>query len=127
MGFRWTLYDPLIPETFTFAYNPNDGGIPGYAKNITHQETTAPDGRALLMEGRDPPQELSWKGVLLTQAERDNFIHWFQKRNQVQLTNDLGEQFWIYIDRFTPTRKRSGTIPAKYEYELHAFILNTGP
>lgn len=121
---RWTLHDPLLAETWTFAVNPSEGGEPTRKKTVTSQSTTAPDGRTILTEGLSPPLEISWKGVILTLAERDIFISWFNKQYQVLLTNDIGEQYWIYIDQFNPTRKRVITREAKYEYDIHAFVLD---
>lgn len=121
---RWTLFDPTTNETFTFASNPSEGGERSWEKNITIQSTTAPDGRTILAEGRDKPGEITWKGVVLSKAERDMFVTWFQKRTQLKRTNDYGDEDWIYITKFTPTRKHVVSRQYKAEYDVAAFVLD---
>lgn len=123
-AWRWTLYDPNLTETFEFEYNPSEGGFPSLAKNVTSEGTVAPDGRIILYEGARAAQEIDWKGVFLTKDERDNFIAWYEKPYQVKLTDDLGEERWIYIDRLVPVRKHVVNREVKYEYTLHAYVVN---
>lgn len=124
MVVRWTLYDPVLSETWTMQVNPNDGGTPDNAKTVNYTNTAAPDGKALVYEGRDAVQALDWTGIILTQEHYDTYIHWFAKRRQVLLTNDLGIQTWIYLTKFTPKRKRAVQAPWKHEYTVSAIVLD---
>lgn len=124
MVVRWTFYDPTVPETYTFPINPNDGGTPGIAKNITTEVTAAPDGSAIIFEGRPSPQTVTFDGTILDQSHLENLITWFSKEHQVRLTDDLGRQYWVYLTSFTPKRVRAATRPWKHTYSAEATILD---
>lgn len=124
MVVRWNFLDTTTSTTYEFAINPSNGGNPVYKKNIAQQNTVAPGGKTLLFEGADSPQELSWDGTVLTQAQHEMFITWFQKRHQVQLTDDLGRSFMIYITEYTPTRQRSIHYPYKFSYNMKAIVVD---
>lgn len=124
MVVRWTFYDPIEVETYTFEINPNEGGSPSYKKTVGNQSTSAPDGKTLLFEGQDEVQTLQWSGVILTQAHYDKYVEWWQKRRQIRLTDDLGRQYWIYLTSFEPTRRRAATRPWKHDFNATATILD---
>lgn len=119
---RWTFFDPSVPETYTFAVNPNSGGSPDYAKTLTTQPTTAPGGKTLLFEGEDRPSRFEFAGVLRTEAQFDAFVTWWNKRLPIRITDDLGRQFWIYIDTFTPRRVRARRAIWKHSYSVEATV-----
>lgn len=121
---RWTFYDPILLETWTFDINPNTGGSPSFEKKINYESTTAPDGKTLIYEGTDEVQTIEWSGVILSQGHYETYIDWWQKRRQILLTDDLGRQFWIYIKTFTPKRVRSALYPWKHDYDVRAVILD---
>lgn len=121
---RWQLYDPTVPETYVFPVNPNEGGTPNRAKRIDTQVPAAPDGKVLLWEGRDEPQKIDIKGVILEQAQLDAFNLWFNKRHQVRLTDDLGRQYWVYMTTFNATRNRRVSHPWHHSYDMSFTILD---
>lgn len=121
---RWTLYDPVEIVTYTFGLNPNDGGSPQAKKRVNYQNTSAPDGMTLIYEGQDEVMQIPWSGTLLTQAEYEALWEWWDKRRQLLLTDDLGRQFWIYIQTFEPRRVRAATAPWKHTYSVTAVILD---
>lgn len=121
---RWKVYDPYTADEWTFAMNPSEVVQPDQKKNVSSIGTTASDGRTIMYEGQKPPDELSWKGVILSRAERDIFLLWFAKPYQLRLTDDLGEEYWVYLDKFTPRRKRVVNRELKIEYDMHAFVLD---
>jgi hypothetical protein len=69
--------------------NPNQGGTPSYRKSITYRSTAAPDGKVLMFEGRDEPQQMRVDGVILNQALLDTIVTWWQKRYAVEVLDDL--------------------------------------
>ena len=91
---RWTFYDPGSNETYTFHINPNEGGSPPYKKNFMYHTTAAPDGKTLIYQGRPEIQNLEFSGVILEQGHFDAFVTWWQKQNQIRITDDLGRTFW---------------------------------
>ena len=43
---------------------------------------------------------------------------------QEVFTDDLGEGFWVYVERFSPTRQKSTQFPWHMEYSLEATVLD---
>lgn len=121
---RWVFDDPNTLDTWEFAINPSEGGSPSYDKTITQQSTSAPDGKVILFEGRDQPQIIEFSGVLFTEAEFNAFVEWWNKRYQIQVTDDLGRQFYIVITSFKPTRRRAIQHPWKHDYSVSATIVD---
>lgn len=121
---RWTFYDPVDDVTYELDLNPHTGGDPQYRKSLTHESTAAPGGLQLLFEGADEPQQLSWDGAIVEAGHHAALRTWWDKRRQILLTNDLGEQFWIYIKSYEPKRKRSALNPYRRDYSMTAVILN---
>lgn len=119
---RWTFYDGT--DTYTFEINPDTGGSPAYAKTITSQSTLAPNGKTLVFEGTDQVPKFEFSGTILTEAHFNAFLEWWDKRRQIQVTDDLGRQFWIYLETFTPTRVRAVQHPWKHSYQVSAVILD---
>lgn len=120
MVVRWTFYDPVTVETYTMQVNPKEGGTPGLKKNVNYKATTAATGRVLAFEGRDEPRMFDWSGTILTEQHLMDLTEWFNKRRQIQLTDDLGRQYWIYITDFTPKRERAVHHPWKHSYTMKA-------
>lgn len=121
---KWKFTDPVDMSEYTFDINPNQGGSPTWKKSIEYQKTAAPDGKVLMFEGQDDPQELTFSGVILEQAQYDAMILWFTKRHAILMTDDLGREFPIYITGFNPTRERAVHYPWKHSYEVNYTILD---
>ncbi len=120
----WELYDPVLDETYNWEINPNDGGSLNYQKTTTAQQVVAPDGKVILFEGRDDPKSTTVSGVILAQSQFETMVEWFNKRYQVQLTDDLGRVFMIYITNFEPKRVRSSRTPWRHDYSLTFTIVD---
>lgn len=123
-AWRWTVYDPVTAVTWTFPINPHAGGTPSRRKRIDSQNTSAPGGKTLLFEGQDEVQEISCDGTILDQALHDALVAWWEKRYQVQLTDDLGRVMWVYLKTFEPKRARNAERPWKHQYTITAVILD---
>lgn len=121
---RWRFDDPVDLTSYTFAINPNEGGSPGFQKNFQYMTTAAEDGQTLVFEGRDQVQRIQFSGTLFTEAEHDAFVTWFNKRYQVQITDDLGREFSIVIESFIPKRVRARAFPWKHTYEVSAVVVD---
>jgi len=120
----WTFTDPVTTDTYDWEINPNQGGTPSYRKSISFRSTAAPDGKILMFEGRDEPQQMSVSGTILSQSLLDAFVVWFQKRYAVTVLDDLGRTFKIYITAFEPKRERSNSHAYKHTYTLEYTILD---
>lgn len=118
MVVRWVFTDPSDSSTWTFEVNPSDENFPGYEKRFVYQHTTAPDGIVLTFEGAAQVRKGSFSGVLTTESEFNTFYSWWDKRNQIQITDDLGRTQTVIIESFKPKRKRSHHHPWMHTYEI---------
>lgn len=124
MVVKWTFYDPSEDESYVFGINPNDDGLPGYQKNFSYQNTSAPDGKVLMMEGREEPRQGSFSGVSLDEAQHLAFITWYKKRNQIEVTDDLGRTFPIVITSYEPKRRWTRNHPYKHDYTMSYVVVD---
>lgn len=115
---RWVFTDPTTSDEYEFDINPAEGGSPQFRKNIAYQNTSAPDGKVLMFEGRDATQELEITGTILEEDHYNALYEWWNKRHQVQVTDDLGREFMIYITAFEPKRERAIHYPWKHSFTM---------
>jgi hypothetical protein len=123
---RWEVYDPDLDETWVFPMNPQSGALPERVKTITEQAVAASDapGAALLFEGQDEPARLGWDGTILTEAFYLAMLTWFEKRRQLQLTDDLGQSWWVYLTKFSPKRMNRHNYPWAMTYSAECIVLD---
>lgn len=121
---RWSFYDPFTTDTYVFEVNPKEGGSRQFKRNFAFQATAAADGKTLVFEGRADPQSVDFSGTLLTQDQFDAFQTWWEKRNQILLTDDLGRTSWIVIQEFSPKRERAVHFPYKHSYTIKAIVVD---
>lgn len=119
---RWTFTDLVDATELVFERNPEDGGEPGIKRNVVVQ-TSGPTHQPIIVEAGTTDQDISLKGVLLSTAERDTILVFVNKERPVLWTNDVGDQRMIYIDEFTPTRKKRVSHTYIADYTLHALVL----
>ena len=124
MRVAWEFYDPVADETYRWEINPNEGGFPQRTKNISYQSTSGPSGQTIAFEGRQSPLTFQFSGTILTQNHFETLNSWYEKGNQIRLTDDLGRVFWIYIKTFQPQRQRSAHTPWKHTYTIEALLLD---
>lgn len=125
MVVKWRFDDPSSSsDSYVFEINPNDDGLPGYRKNFQISSTSAPEGKTLVMEGRDEPRRGSFSGVSLTDTQHNAFITWFNKRNQIQVTDDLGREFMIIIESYQPTRRWTRTYNYRHDYTIDYIVVD---
>lgn len=122
---RWTFYDPVTDAEYEFDVNPSEATDPQYEKKMTYESTAAANGRTLVYEGRQEPQRLSWKGAILDLDQHLTFIEWWDKRYQIDITDDLGNEYRVYITKYQPERKRAVHYPNKRSYTMEAIIIDT--
>lgn len=122
----WQFYDPVEDETYYWEINPNEGGYPDRTKNISYQSTSGPNGQTVAFEGRQNPMTMQFSGTILSQSQFDTLASWYEKGNQIRLTDDLNRSFWIYIKSFQPRRVRARSAPWKHTYTIEAILLDWG-
>lgn len=121
---RWLFEDPVTLDSYEMEVNPSSGGSPNYTKKITYENTSAPDGKVIVFEGRDEVRKLEFSGTILTEAQFNAFVTWWEKRYQVSVTDDLGRVFSIILESFDPTRERAIHYPWKHSYRVNATIVD---
>lgn len=119
--FRDYTVDPT--EEYKWEINPKEFDITN-RKQLSFQTTAAPDGRVLAFEGRDEVQKVAFSGTVLTESQYEQMLHWFTKRHQVEIEDDLGRIFSIYITSFNPKRERNRSYPWKHSYTCEAIVLD---
>jgi hypothetical protein len=122
-GWRWE--DQTDGTVQVMPINPNDGAAPTYAKSLTKERSVAPGalGQVLIYEGADQPREFSFSGVILEKVHYDFILNIWNKRHLVKLTDDLGNEYIVYLETFTPKRVRSASRPWRHTYDASAVIV----
>lgn len=137
MTVKWKFLDLTDNSTATFEINPDSSssGVstsssgttsypPTLEKTITTVATLAPGGKTLIYEGADIAPSIGFSGTILTETMYNTMITWFNKRHQIQLTDDLGLVYVIYIVAFAPVRVRMATNAWYHTYSVTAQIVN---
>jgi len=120
---KWEFVDTESMDSYTFEINPNEGGSKEYEKKMTYLSTSAVDGKTLVFEGQPEVKTISFSGTILTQAQYDKMIEWFNKKNPIEITDDLDRTTTIYITSFKPRRQRAIHFPYKHTYVVEAVVL----
>lgn len=121
---KWTLYDPVLDSTLTFPINPAEGFLPEREKEFSMEHTTAPNGKFIAFEGAETPIAFNFSGTFLDEASYNFMVTWFNKKYQLRLTDDLGKQYWVYLKKFSPKRRRSSNYRWSFSYDAEAVIIN---
>jgi hypothetical protein len=125
MVVRWQIYDPDTDDTWVFPSNPSEGAVPSRERNIVEQAVSASDSTAvLLFEGAENARRLGWKGTITTEAFYRAMEDWFDTRHQVQLTDDLGQSWWVYLTKFTASRINRHNYPWAMTYDAEVIIID---
>jgi len=119
----WIFTDNVLVESYAFEINPNDDGSLQYEKAVSYKNTSGGSGQTVAFEGRDAPYATTFSGSILTEAQYNAMVTWFSKRYPIDIEDDLGRQFTIYITKFSPKRKRSREYPWRHEYSVDYFII----
>lgn len=118
----WRFFDGS--ESYDLPINPLDVTMPFKRKRLSHRATTA--GRQVTFEGKPEVVDMSLSGTIMTEEHYYALRSWVNKRKQIQITDDLGRKFWVYLKTFSPTRKSSQEYPWLMEYTLTGTILDRG-
>lgn len=129
----WQLYDPVTTEEYSWPVNPNtDNGShnvtrqTGYEVYVGMRQTASGDDRidSIVFVTGDGPSRFSYSGFVYDQSQLESLEGWANKDYDVILTDDLGRQFSVIIDKFELERVRSNKKPYKHSYTFSGFILS---
>jgi len=125
MVVRWQIYDPDTAGTWVFPINPASGALPSRERPIAQQAVSATDsGAVLLFEGSESAKVIGWDGTIVSEQFYRDMEAWFEKRRQVQLTDDLGNTWWVYLTKFTPKRMNRHNYPWAMTYDAECLIID---
>ena len=116
----WTFYDGSI--RYELPVNPDSAKMPTKEKKVTIQATAA--GTQIIYEGRKDPKKISFSGVILEEAQYNSFKEWVNTNKQIQITDDLGQKFWVYLTTFSPKRRKSIDYAWLMDYSVEGFVLD---
>ena len=120
----WVLEDLVTNETYSWEINPKDLTLPR-RKSLSYVATAAPGGRVVAYEGRDEPRKMTYSGTILTEEQYDNLTTWFEKRNLLKLTDDLGREYGVYITSFEIQRSfHSAQYPWRHNYSGEMLLID---
>ena len=118
----WVFSDPSTGDEYEFAINPLDASVPDSVRNVTTQYTTG--GIPINFEGRPQPGTMSLSGTILSEDHYNAMVDWTRKTKQINVQDDLGRSYWIYITTFNPTRQYVPEYPWRHEYSMEAVVLS---
>lgn len=119
----WIFYDPVNDITEIMEVNPNSGASPDYRKNLTKKGTSAPDGPTLVFEGNPGAVQFPFSGVILTEAQYNFLFNAWDKRYPIEITDDLGRVWRIYLETFSPKRKIAHDHPWRHDYTCDGVLV----
>ena len=109
-------------DIYEFAINPLDATMPQIQKTLTIQKTAS--GKNVTFQGRNQVQTMSFSGTILTEEHYNVMDEWFRKEKQINITDDLGRQYWVYLTGFNPSRQYSPQYPWRHEYSADATVVS---
>lgn len=133
MRTAWRFYDPVEDEEYFMPVNPNtDSGSIGISKNITYSSSSLvwrggiePIYLNIVYENVDEPKQFSFSGMVYTAEDYMNLLYWSNKKNFIELTDDLDRTFEIYFSTFSIDRQKSRKFPWKHSYNIESFVRNS--
>lgn len=118
---RWQFFDGT--DTYELHLNPADDETPIPQKTISEEGVTAPGGRTMLFEGSRKPARRRISGVILEEAHLDALTEWYDKSQQIRVTDDLGREDWYWFETFVPKRGRRIEHPWRHTFEATLVLL----
>ncbi len=120
---RWTFFDPTDASTAVFEMNPSDGGNEDRKHTIGTSSRRAPGKKTVVVGNANGIREFKFSGTILTETMYNLFDLWFNKDHPIELTDDLGRTFSIYITEFVPKRVHKPYNPWFHTYDVTGILL----
>lgn len=129
----WRFRDLVTSEDYYLPVNPlTDNGSQAISKQTkyeAHASTYVSSLNQLRIDDvviQDSPSEIerfSYEGTLYTQDQYEALLYWASKPYEWELRDDLGREFLIVVEEFTPRRSRSVHFPWKHTYTFAGVII----
>lgn len=117
---QWTLTDNSSgsPVVFTFPVNPNEFTPPERIATVGVTLGTAPNGIAVVMQGRDQLRRGSMSGGVNSETFYNNLRTETDKNYPLVLTDDQGTVFDILVTGVKWNRLRRANNQWRYNYTI---------
>ncbi len=128
----WRFVDPITTAEYVWPVNPNnDSGsntrtkqfaytvVAGSRKKNLGQHTVD----TLIHQSNINQMPFSYDGIIYDVDHYSALENWSAKEYPVELWDDLGRGYLVYISRFIPSRIRSTKTPFKHSYTISGIIL----
>lgn len=118
---RWRFHDTVTGEVWAMPINPDSMSPNGPTRNLTHSRwrygvTTIEQPRV--------DRELTWSGVIRSQAHYDALLDWASREHAVVVSDHMGRNFRVYITDFDPTdRSPIPRAPKRWRYTMKTKLL----
>lgn len=128
----WRFVDPETTEEYVWPVNPNnDSGSNAMSKQFAYTAVSASRSNSLgehsigtvIHQSNVNQSTFSYDGIIYTVDQYAAFEEWAQKEYPVELYDDLGRGYLVYITKFAPSRIRSTKTPFKHSYTISGIIL----
>jgi hypothetical protein len=98
--------DPATNETYNWPINHSSEDSMGKKRNIRHSAPTMNTGLNR-QQGAPDPMVMRWKGTILTRAQHQAFLYWFEKceTQTIHVVDFHGNRAEIIITNYDPTRR----------------------
>lgn len=127
----WKLEDTVLAETYFLPVNPHtdDAGMALSKVSTyqvvaaTYQDSSLNDRIGTLIQlAPDEQVKFGYTGNVYNKAELEAWEYWASKPYPIEMTDDLGRTFLVYLESFQPSRVRSRQYPWKHSYKLTGWV-----
>ncbi len=119
---RWIFFDPTDSSTDEFELNPTDQSLPKN-RTIATKSRRFTGAKTVIVTNSQGIEEFSFDGTILTETMYNLFTLWFNKGHPIEITDDLGRTFSVYITKFTPRRELRKSVPWFHTYTVTGILV----
>lgn len=120
----WLFTDYSLAMIYEFAVNPLEATMGATEKSLNTEPLAY--GGSVIYEGQPPVQTITFSGTIISETQYLIMRSWVNEQKQVQVTDDLGQKYWVFFTRFSPSRKPRPGYPWMMEYSCEGIILDWG-
>lgn len=129
----WRFRDLVTSEDYYLPVNPlEDSNSNSISKQTKYEESAStyvsPLGEVrtndvVIQDSPSEAKRFGYTGTLYTKEEYEAFMYWAAKPYEWELRDDLGREYLIYVEEFTPRRERSTKFRWKHSYTFAGLII----
>lgn len=121
---RWKFSDMVGLTVYDMEIGPSQGVDIQFSQSLGFNFMPTATDTAVAMRTSQSPTEGTIQGTLLSQAEYDALIGWWQHADTVLIVDHLGREFQVMIEDFDPKRVKNATNPWKHTWSMRFTIFD---